>query len=262
MDLATSVLVGLSNLSRQLRPPDYTRYVDDSAYSTWQMANAARDYEAYYEPLRIFAAKVVLDLGCGDGGKTVYYAQKEPSLIVGMDVDVDKIHRARRFSYSMHVSSRCHFIVGNVETCPFPPNSFDTILSEDCFEHYPDPEAVLGEAQKILRPGGFFIVRFATYYNLGGPHLQNFIRLPWAHLVFSDETMVKATRTIAKQLAHRYPEECRRETFESQAEREILQFRHFINKITLSKWRQLIKRQQGWRIVRANTQGIRLPVLE
>ncbi len=268
MDLTTFVLVALSNFVRRLRPPNLSRYADDLAYSKWEMANAMREYETYYEPLQAFTAKTVLDLGCGEGGKTVYYASKQPKLIVGVDVDATKIDRAKRFSNIMHVESCCCFLVNNAENCAFPSSSFDTILSEDCFEHYPNPEAVLNEAHRLLRPGGLLIVRFVTYYNLDGPHLFNFIRLPWAHLVFSDETLIKATRIIAQQLTQRYPEEKRRETFEAQAEREICQFQHYINKITLLKWRKLISGQRGWKIVLANTQRtaklplFKLPILE
>ncbi len=269
MDLATFVLVVLGNFVARLRPPNYSRYADDLAYSKWQRANALWEYEMHYEPLQAFAAKTVLDLGCGDGGKTMYYASKQPKLIVGIDIDAAKICSAKRFSDFMRAESDCCFLLGNAENCPFLPSSFDTILSEDCFEHYPNPEAVLKEAHRLLRPGGLFVIRFATYYNLDGPHLLNFIRLPWAHLLFSDETLIKVTRIIAKQLAQRYSEEHRRETFEAQAEREIYQFQHYVNKITLVKWRKLIKGQKGWKIVVANTQCNRvklplfkLPILE
>jgi len=249
IDLPTSFLVYLSDFIGRFRSPDLSRYADDFAYSKWQMANAMQDYETFYESLNAFAERTVLDLGCGDGGKTVYYSSKRPKIIVGMDVDPEKVCRARQFSFHTRVENHCCFLTGDVTHCPFPSNSFDTVLSEDCFEHYPNPEAVLHEAFRLVRPGGLFIASFITYYASGGPHLYNFIRLPWPHLFFSDQTMIKATRIIARQMEEKYPKEQRRETFTAQAEREIFQFQHFINKITLARWRRLIKKQRGWRIL-------------
>ncbi len=121
------------------------------------MKNASIAYEHLYKPVQAFQGKTILDLGCGEGGKTVYYASKKPKLIVGIDIDAKKIGRAISFAHYAKVQGQCQFIVADVENCPLASDSFDIALSEDCFEHYPHPEAVLREVHRLLRPSGFLL---------------------------------------------------------------------------------------------------------
>lgn len=267
LGLGARVLVGLSNIVSRWRPANFARYADDLAYSQFQMRNAEATYRNLYEPVQDFNGKVILDAGCGEGGKTVYYASKKPRLIIGIDCYQIKVDRAKGFCSYMGMQDRCHFLTADAEKSPFPSNFFDIVLSEDCFEHYPKPEAVLWEARRILRPGGLLLVTFNTYYNLGGPHLYNFIRFPWPHLLFSDATMIDATRAIARQMAEKHSGQSGRESYKEQAEREIYQFQHYVNRITLAQWRKFIARYEGMEVLVAKTRFgrnpiFRLPVIE
>jgi len=266
--LSARIVVFLSNLISRWWPPSFERYEDELAYSRWQMENAEQTYQTLYHKFSPFEGKRVLDLGCGEGGKTTYYAGRGPSIIVGIDIGKEKIARARKFCSSQGRSDNCHFLVCSADHLPFKLGVFDIVISEDCFDHYSRPESVVAEVHSILREGGVFLVRFDTYYNWGGSHLYNFIRIPWVHLFFSDETLIEATRLIARQLSGKRAGEKRRETYEEQAEREIYQFKHFVNRITLKRWRKMIG-DGRWRILWEDTQALgrripllRLPLLE
>lgn len=264
MDFATRVLVSLSNLVSHCYPPSFQRYKDDFSYSKWQMKNAGIAYDTLYNPVQTFQGKTILDLGCGEGGKTVYYATKKPKLILGIDIDKKKIGRAISFARYAKVQSQCYFVVADAENCALASDSFDIVLSEDSFEHYPHPEAVLREIRRLLRPGGLLLLTFSTYYHPLGHHLYDFIRLPWAHLVFSDDTLINATRVIAGHLSCKHANEHRRETFKGLAEREIYQFQHYINKITLAKFHRIIMQDQGWKILTLDLhcRGAKFPIFK
>ncbi len=259
--LSTRVLVACSNLISRWWPPNLDRYEDELSYSRWQMGNAVGSYDRLYAPVRSFQGQRILDLGSGEGGKTTYYSSKGPMLIVGIDIDAGKISRAKAFSREQGQGEACHFLVGSAQHCPFVPGSFDTVISEDCFDHYSDVEGVLREVHDLLRPAGVLLARFDTYYNWGGSHLYNFVRVPWAHLIFSDQALIEATRIVSARFAARDPGGRRRETYAEQAEREIHQFRYFVNRISLCRWRKLLRRQ-GWKVVVEDTQctGRKIPV--
>lgn len=49
-------------------------------------------------------------------------------------------------------------VVGDGQRLPFADDQFDLVCSEYVFEHLPDPESALAEIDRVLRPGGSFIV--------------------------------------------------------------------------------------------------------
>jgi SAM-dependent methyltransferase len=60
---------------------------------------------------------------------------------------------------------------GPLEKVAFPENDFDVVSSFYVIEHLPDPMAFLKECHRILKPGGFLVLRY--------PHttpIKNFLR--------------------------------------------------------------------------------------
>jgi len=48
-------------------------------------------------------------------------------------------------------------VVANVSVLPFPDASVDVVVSVSLLEHVPDPEQVLDEIRRVLRPGGLVL---------------------------------------------------------------------------------------------------------
>jgi ubiquinone/menaquinone biosynthesis C-methylase UbiE len=212
-----------------------------------------QNFTAFYRHLVDFHSRRIIDIGCGNGGKTICVASMGPEFILGLDIDPVKLAYARQYSLQcgMH-SGSCEFLAGDAANLPFATGSFDLAISEDGFEHFPDPEGVLREVNRILLPGGRFLIHFATYYTAVGPHLYNFIRVPRAHYFFSDAAMIEATRQIAMTRQYRAantPQTSMLETPTEQAEREIYQFEHFINRMTLRGFKKILTRSPDWKLV-------------
>lgn len=247
MDLETWLLVRLSNLFAAFSPPNFDRYQDETSYNRCQEVGVHSNFENFFKFFAPFEAKDIVDLGCGEGGKTLFYASLKPRVIIGVDVDLVKIRRARLYQRIKGEGGNAYFICADVGEMPFERKQFDLCISEDGFEHFLQPLKVLNEANRVLKNGGRFLILFAPYFTMGGPHLYNFIRVPWPHLLFTDRAMIEATRVIAEQI--RLPNTPRRETPREQAEREIHQFKYFINKITLRRWKELLLKSPNWRLV-------------
>ncbi len=255
MDFMTGLLVKLSNFCATFLPANFSRYKDELSYSMCEFQNAHKSYEKFFKLNSTFANKIILDIGCGDGGKTLYYARIGPKNIIGIDIDPVKILSAKTFQNDKGAKfQNLQFVVEDAEKTSFDDDQFDICISEDGFEHFPSPQKVLDEVNRMLKPGGRFLILFDPYFGYAGPHLYNWIRFPYAHLLFSDRTMINAARIIAKRTIPRTP---RREAPEEQVEREIYQFEHFINKITLRRFKRYLISSPNWNLVCLHTYGRR-----
>jgi SAM-dependent methyltransferase len=88
----------------------------------------------------------------------------------------------------------------------FPECSFDVVYSFNVFEHLPDPEAVLIESIRVVRPGGCVFVHLHLYTSDDGCHdlragLDDRGQLPWwPHLRPGSAEVVQTSAYINKYL--------------------------------------------------------------
>src|SRR5215813_7048117 len=93
----------------------------------------------------------VLDLGCGLGNTTRMLANCfTEANITGIDSDAYLLSCAR----AQHGNSRLHFQEGDASKLPFPDHAFDLVFTRYLLVHIPDPDLVIGEMLRLLRPGG------------------------------------------------------------------------------------------------------------
>jgi protein-S-isoprenylcysteine O-methyltransferase Ste14/SAM-dependent methyltransferase len=108
----------------------------------------------------------VLDLGCGTGTLAVMAAARVPTArIVGLDVDPAILAIARRKVGRAGV--RVALVEGSATEPPFPPASFDRVLTTLVLHHLTTPRkrAALAAARRVLRAGGELHVA-----DFGRPH--------------------------------------------------------------------------------------------
>jgi SAM-dependent methyltransferase len=72
----------------------------------------------------------------------------------------------------------------------FADRSFDFVFSYDAFEHFADPEQVLREIIRVLRPGGRLYLDFGPIYlSPFGEHAYRSIHVPYCQCLFARETL-------------------------------------------------------------------------
>ncbi len=90
----------------------------------------------------------VLDLGCRYGALTRAYA--EGNDVVGVDVDREALAEAAKLGIETVWSDVD-------EPLPFPDGSFDVVVLGELIEHLRFPEETVGEARRLLKPGGVLV---------------------------------------------------------------------------------------------------------
>ena len=119
----------------------------------------ARLHRHVIEALALDRPMAVLDIGCGTGTLTRLIANRMPpggGWIVGIDAAEKMIEVARRKANS----PRLQFEAALAEDLPFPPGSFDRVVSTFFFHHLDAglKRRALEEIHRVLRPGGHAVI--------------------------------------------------------------------------------------------------------
>jgi SAM-dependent methyltransferase len=144
------------------------------------------------------AAKTVVDFGCANGIDTIEMAEHGVSRVIGVDIRERPLAVARRLAQERGVADRCTFATSIDE-------KVDVIVSLDAFEHFEDPLAILGAMRKLLKDDGYILTCFGPtwYHPLGG---HGFSMFPWAHLIFTENTLMRWYREGSGTNARRFGE--------------------------------------------------------
>lgn len=100
-----------------------------------------------------------IDIGCGPGHLIFDLAKQMPDLhLIGVDMSTEVLDQAESYAAQYGFGDRVSFKKGGAQAVPFPDGSFDLVISTLSLHHWRQPEAVLDEVARILRPGGAFLI--------------------------------------------------------------------------------------------------------
>ena len=98
----------------------------------------------------VAAGMEVLDVACGPG-MVACAAAKRARRVVGIDLTPAMIEQARALQAKLGIGN-AEWRIGEAANLPFPPESFDAVLTRYSFHHLPDPGVVLAEMLRVARP--------------------------------------------------------------------------------------------------------------
>jgi ubiquinone/menaquinone biosynthesis C-methylase UbiE len=101
----------------------------------------------------------VADLGCGSGVILSEILMMKPLWTGrGLDISREAIAYARKLAAHKQVADRTSFRTGNVTHLPYADESLNLVIASEIIEHMPEPELVVGEIVRVLKPGGQLIL--------------------------------------------------------------------------------------------------------
>jgi len=109
--------------------------------------------EAMQEAAALRPGERVLDVGCGHGTSTVEAAMRVApgGTVLGVDISPEMLGPARQ---RIAGTDNVDLLVADAQVHPFPPGSFDAVISRFGTMFFGDPRAAFANLHAALRPGG------------------------------------------------------------------------------------------------------------
>ena len=117
-----------------------------------------KEFETVVNTEKLSEKDVILDLGCGPGVFSRPLAKKlKQGSVIGLDLSLPMLNYAVSSARSENIKNFIP-IYGNALNLPFPEDQFDSVICTGAFHLFPDPDRVLSEIKRVLKPDGRFSV--------------------------------------------------------------------------------------------------------
>lgn len=110
------------------------------------------------------AGHTVLDLGCSTGFIS-HELHRAGATVTGVDIDEPGLARARQ-----RFGGEIPFVCADGEQLPWPDGCVDAVVFNHIYEHVLDPDAVLAEIRRVLRPDGVVYLGLGNRLGIVEPH--------------------------------------------------------------------------------------------
>jgi ubiquinone/menaquinone biosynthesis C-methylase UbiE len=110
---------------------------------------------------------VVADVGCSAGFIADELAGAKAEKTYGFDIDEPGLAKARE-----RFGAQVEFVCAPGEALPLPDESLDLVVFNHIYEHVVDPDAVIADIRRVLKPEGIAYLGLGNKYQLMEPHYR------------------------------------------------------------------------------------------
>lgn len=97
----------------------------------------------------------LLDLGAGSGKNPYTNFRRKVAKVVGVDPDLSVLQNPFLDEAK----------IGKGESIPYDDALFDIVISTNTLEHLNNPDRVFQEVSRVLKPGGYFLIKTPNKYH-------------------------------------------------------------------------------------------------
>jgi SAM-dependent methyltransferase len=130
----------------------YTMGLHDLIESGWFNADTGELYPCF----PVTKDDIVLDVGCGTGGKMGFCARQGAHIVL-VDIDESAVANAMRLIAGENPREITP-IVSDCDPMPLPDGFASRIVASEVLEHVDDPVQFLGELVRVGRPGSLYLL--------------------------------------------------------------------------------------------------------
>ena len=127
-------------------PAAYERYLVPGFFKPW-----AETLTAYTSPT---SGGEILDVACGTGivARTVASTLKNGARVIGLDNNREMLNKASELSEKAGLE--IDWQQGHADQLPYENDRFDYVFCQQGMQFFPEPQQVLKEMHRVLKPGG------------------------------------------------------------------------------------------------------------
>lgn len=105
----------------------------------------------------------LLDVGCGTGWLLNKLSSNHVAKFYGIDISENMLQVAKDKNIPNTKLS-----LGSADKLPYKDNTFDVVTCVQSFHHYPQQDAAIEEAYRVLKEGGLYILSDTGIGGIGG----------------------------------------------------------------------------------------------
>lgn len=139
----------------------------------------------------------VLDVGCGQGRYTIWFAKKG-CRVTGVDISDEMLDLCRQNAEAANVVGSVELVLSDVmDLSQIEDEQYDIVSCMGTFVHIPDLESATKKMLRKLRPGGHFLFTFASSESLHGRLVNSyFSRASLQRLLGSERSISQVARPL------------------------------------------------------------------
>ena len=127
--------------------------------------------------------KKLLDLGCGYGGGSAYFAMHGLRVTAVDNQLYENEFLIDAIKFAEKKQALITICLADAHKLPFREASFDIIRLDSVLEHLENPEKAVSECCRVLKPEGLLFINFPLFYSPYGGHTIDYIKTPWYHIL-------------------------------------------------------------------------------
>jgi ubiquinone/menaquinone biosynthesis C-methylase UbiE len=153
-DLETAILAALVVSGK-----DIERLAPDDLAPVDEFHTGGRQATAEFaEQIGVTPNEHVIDIGCGIGGPSRFFATRYGCRVTGIDLTEDYIDVAKALAQRLQLDDRVAYKHASALDLPFEAGTFDGAYMMHVGMNIEDKRALFAEARRVLKKGGWFAI--------------------------------------------------------------------------------------------------------